>query len=92
MPPRLVIASWLEHITTFGLKTTLTTHNSIFSNSSIQYHCIIGQQVVVSNNDLYTCSAASELIPRLFLLDLLLKGPACRLWRYFQSKEFTTLL
>ena len=66
------------------------THNSIFSNSCVQYRCIIGQQVVVSHNDLYNCSAASELIPTLSVLDLLLECSACYLWRDFKNQDFTT--
>ena len=71
MPPRVAIASLLEHITLFGLNTTLTTVSSAIP--AFQYLCIIGKQLVLSDNDLHTCSAASELVPGLSLLDLLLE-------------------
>ena len=68
-------------------------YNSIFSNSSAQYLCIIGQQMVVSDNNLYNCGAASELVvPTLALLDLLLECPACCLWCDFNCLDFTTRL
>ena len=53
---------------------------------------IVGQQVVVSDNDLHTCS---ELVPKLFLFDLLRlvrECPPCHLWRDFKNYDFTTRL
>ena len=69
------------------------THNSIFSDSRVRYLCIVVvQQVVVSDNYLDSCSAASELVPRLSLLDLLLECPACCLRRDFKNHDFATWL
>ena len=90
MPPRLAIASLLEHTTLLDLKTTLTTVSSAIaaSNTVASLARKWLSSTMISTTVVRRVSSSQGCL----FLDLLLKRPACHLWCDFKNHDFTTRL